>query len=127
MDANTYATVMTAERVLVGAAALIAPGPLLASFGVDLEFNTPAVRYTTRLMGVRNIALGVQLRRSTGDVQEVRQQAGMNAAVELVDLVSGLAVTARHSQFRRAGVAVCALSLAVATAFLGLRAAASGE
>lgn len=118
---------MTAERALVGAAALIAPGPLLASFGVDPELNTPAVRYTTRLMGVRNIALGVQLWRSTGDAQEVRTQAGLNAAVELVDLVNGIAVATRNSQLRRAGVGVCALSLAVATAFLGLRAAANHE
>jgi hypothetical protein len=124
VDSDSYTTVMTAERLLVGAFALIAPGPLLTTFGVAPEFNTAAVRYATRLFGVRNAALGVQLWLARGDRREVVRLAGLNAAVELVDLVDGLTVAAQSRELRRSGVAVSIVSVAAAAGFLGLRASA---
>lgn len=112
---------MTVERLLVGGAAMAAPGALLTGFGAPAELNTPAVRYTTRLFGVRNIAMGLQVWSARNDPAELRQLAGLNAAVELTDLVAGAAVTAGDARMRKPGIAVMVTSLAVASGFIGLR------
>jgi hypothetical protein len=122
---STYATIMTAERLLVGAAAMAAPGALLTGFGAPTELDTPAVRYTTRLFGVRNIAMGLQVWSARDDPARLRSLAGQNAVVELTDLVAGAAVTASDERMRTSGIAVMVTSLAVASGFLGLRALAS--
>jgi hypothetical protein len=122
---KTYATVMTAERVLLGAAAMAAPGALLSAFGAPPEYDTPAVRYTTRLFAVRNIALGVQVWTARRDPERLRELAAANAVVELTDLVAGAAVTASDERMRKPGIAVMLTSLAVASGFLGLRAKAA--
>lgn len=126
MDTTSiYTTVMTAERLLVGAAAILAPGPLLTSFGAPAELDTPALRYTARLFGIRNVAMGVQVWSARHDPIRLRALAGQNAAVELTDLVAGAAVTASDARMRTAGIAVMVTSVAVASGFLGLRAVVS--
>ncbi len=122
---SMYATVMTAERLLVGAAAMAAPGALLTGFGAPAELNTPAVRYTTRLFGVRNVAMGLQVWSARNDPARLQALAGQNAVVELTDLVAGAAVTASDERMRTSGIAVMVTSLAVASGFLGLRAVAA--
>ena len=85
------AVAMTVERVLVGAAAIAVPGPLLTTFGAPAELNNPALRYTTRLFGIRNVALGLQVWGARNDPARLRELAGQNAAVELTDMVAGSA------------------------------------
>ncbi len=118
------AVAMTVERVLVGAAAIAAPGPLLTTFGAPAELNNPALRYTTRLFGIRNVALGLQVWGARNDPDRLAQLAGQNAAVELTDMVAGSALLAGDSALRKPAVAVMATSISVAAGFLTLRALA---
>lgn len=118
------AAAMTVERVLVGAAAIAAPGPLLTTFGAPAEMNNPALRYTTRLFGIRNVALGLQVWGARNDPGRLQQLAGQNAAVELTDMVAGSALLTAGAQLRKPAIAVMATSISVATGFLTLRALA---
>ena len=59
MSTQRYAAIMLAERVGVGAAAGLAPGVLLKSFGISNEEDSPTLRYFARLFAVRNAVLGV--------------------------------------------------------------------
>ena len=120
-----FATAMVVERIAVGAAAIVAPGPLLTGFGAPADADTPALRYTTRLFGIRNVALGVQVWQARKDPTRLAALSGQNATVELTDLVAGAVVTSTDPQMRRPGVAVMATSLAVASGFLVLRRLAS--
>lgn len=122
---EAMATAMTIERVLVGAAAIAAPGPLLTTFGAPAEMNNPALRYTTRLFGIRNVALGLQVWKARHNPRRLQELAGQNAAVELTDMVAGSALTLRSPELRKPGIAVMVTSVSVASGFLGLRAAAS--
>lgn len=121
---EVYTTAMVAERLLVGAAAIVAPGPLLTGFGAPAEMDNPGLRYTTRLFGIRNVALGIQVWQARGNPTRLRDLAGQNAAVELTDLVAGSTLT-RSPELKRPALAVMATSFAVASGFLGLRAVAS--
>lgn len=114
------AAAMTVERILVGAAAIAAPGPLLTTFGAPAELNNPALRYTTRLFGIRNVALGLQVWGARNDPDRLRELAGQNAAVELTDMVAGSALLVGET-LRGPAVAVMATSISVATGFLVLR------
>ncbi len=118
------AVAMTVERVLVGAAAIAVPGPLLTTFGAPAELNNPALRYTTRLFGIRNVALGLQVWGARNDPARLRELAGQNAAVELTDMVAGSALMVGDTPLRGPGLAVMATSISVATGFLTLRALA---
>jgi hypothetical protein len=115
------AVAMTVERVLVGAAAIAAPGPLLTTFGAPAEMNNPALRYTTRLFGIRNVALGLQVWSARHDPARLQELAGQNAAVELTDMVAGSALLAGDTPLRGPAVAVMATSVSVAAGFLALR------
>jgi hypothetical protein len=121
MDTTTMAVAMTVERVLVGAAAIAAPGPLLTTFGAPAEMNNPALRYTTRLFGIRNVALGLQVWSARHDPARLQELAGQNAAVELTDMVAGSALLAGDTPLRGPAVAVMATSVSVAAGFLALR------
>jgi hypothetical protein len=120
-----YATAMVAERVIVGGAAIVAPGQLLTGFGAPADLDTPAVRYTTRLFGIRNVALGLQVWQARQDPARLRALATQNAAVELTDLVAGAALAKSAPQLRTPAIAVMVTSVAVASGFLGLRALAN--
>ena len=48
---HRYAGVMLAERVTIGIAAALAPGPLLTAFGIDPSEDSPTLRYFARLFG----------------------------------------------------------------------------
>ena len=119
--AEKFATAMVVERIVVGGAAIIAPGPMLKGFGAPADADTPALRYTTRLFGIRNVALGVQVWQARKDQTRLTTLADQNATVELTDLVVGAVVTSTDPEMRRPGVAVMVTSLAVASGFLVLR------
>ncbi len=123
-NSEKMATAMTIERVLVGAAAIAAPGPLLTTFGAPAEMNNPGLRYTTRLFGIRNVALGMQVWKARRNPARLQELAGQNAAVELTDLVAGSALALRP-ELRGPGFAVMATSVSVASGFLALRALAT--
>ncbi len=116
-----YTTALVAERVLVGGATIIAPHRLLTGFGAPADLDTPAVRYTARLFGIRNLALGVQVWQARHDPDRLRTLAGQNAAVELTDLVAGAALAKSAPELRIPAIAVTVISVAVASGFLGLR------
>lgn len=118
---ENYSAAMLAERAGVGAAVLAAPGSLLTTFGAPASMDNPAVRYTARLFGIRNVALGLQVWDARHDPERLRRLATMNAAIELTDAVAGAVIVARVPEMRRPGIAVVLTSLAVATGFLGLR------
>ncbi len=90
------------DRV-VGAAAIVAPGPLLTGFGAPADADTPALRYTTRLFGIRNVALGVQGWQARKDPTRLTTLSGQNATVELTDFVAGAVVTSTDPEMRRPG------------------------
>ena len=94
---------------------------MLTGFGAPADLDTPAVRYTARLFGIRNVALGVQVWQARHDPDRLRALAGQNATVELTDLVAGAALAKSAPELRTPAIAVMVISLAAASGFLGLR------
>ena len=83
--------------------------------------NNPALRYTRRLFGIRNVALGLQVWGARNDPDRLAQLAGQNAAVELTDMVAARRCwpATRPAQ---TGRGVMATSISVTAGFLTLRA-----
>ena len=119
-----YAGVMLAERVTIGAAAALTPGPLLAAFGVAADEDSPTLRYFARLFGIRNAVLGVLLWQARNDPRRLETVAAVNAATEILDAVAGSAPLVTRQGRDASAIAAVATSLAVSAGFLGLAAAA---
>ena len=119
-----YAGVMLAERVTIGAAAALTPGPLLAAFGVAADEDSPTLRYFARLFGIRNAVLGVLLWQSRNDPRRLETVAAVNAATEILDAVAGSVPLVTRQGRDASAIAAVATSLAVSAGFIGLAAAA---
>lgn len=119
-----YAGVMLAERVTIGAAATLAPGPLLAAFGIAADEDSPTLRYFARLFGIRNAVLGVLLWQARNDPKRLETVAAINAATEILDAVAGSVPLVTRQGRDASAIAAVATSFAVSAGFVGLAAAA---
>ena len=120
MSLTRYAGAMLIERVGVGAAAGIAPGPLLKAFGIDASEDSPTLRYFARLFAVRNAVLGVLVWEARHDPRRLERVAWINAATELVDAAAAAAPLATGRTKPQAATGAIGASLAVSAAFAGL-------
>ncbi|MFM9135939.1 MAG: DUF4267 domain-containing protein [bacterium] len=119
-----YAGIMLAERVTIGAAAALAPGPLLAAFGIADDEDSPTLRYFARLFGIRNAVLGVLLWQARNDPKRLGTLAAVNAATEILDAIAGSAPLVTRQGRDASAAAAVATSLAVSAGFAGLAIAA---
>jgi hypothetical protein len=104
-------------RAAVGAGSWLAPRLSGRLFGLDVEGN-PQAPYLGRLFGVRDVALAVGLRASSGPERARWLRIGI--ACDLADAAAGLLAARREELPRLATVLVTTTALAAA----GLGAAA---
>ena len=111
------------ERVATGGFVAIAPSRAIGSLTTP-GHDTETARYVARLVGIRQVVLGVMLWQARNDRARLRQVATLNALTEALDAAATLASAGQ----RRGGhpsAAPAVAALATSAAFLALRAAAS--
>lgn len=111
------------ERVAVGGLVALAPGRVIRAIA-PLESDTEAARYMARLLGIRQVVLGVMLWQSRHDRARLRRMATLNAATEALDAAVTL-VPMLQQRGGRTSAALVGASLSTSAVFLALRAAAS--
>jgi hypothetical protein len=117
------AKALAIERVATGALAALAPDRAvgtIATEGSDAE----TTRYLARLLGIRQVALGVMLWHSREDRAWLRRMATLNALTEALDAAATV-VAVMQRRDGRPKVAPAVAALATSAGFLALRAAAS--
>jgi hypothetical protein len=87
-------------------------------------YDTEAARYVTRLLGIRQVVLGVMLWQARNDRVWLRRVATLNALTEALDAAATLASVGKQRDGRPSSAPAVA-ALATSAAFLALRAAAS--
>ena len=85
-DKEKAATAIAAGRVVVGAAAYVAPNLSGRLFGLDPD-NNPQASYIGRLFGARDVALGAGVLRSPRKQKDAWVAAGM--ACDVADVGAG--------------------------------------
>jgi len=119
------AKALAIERVASGGLATIAPGRAIRAIATP-KSDTEATRYVARLLGIRQVVLGVMLWLSRGDRAWLRQVATLNALMEALDAAATLlALVQRRGGEGRPSAAVVGAALSASAAFLALRSAAS--
>jgi hypothetical protein len=86
--------------------------------------DTEAARYVARLLGIRQVMLGVMLWQSRDDRAWLRRMATLNALTEALDAAATVAAVTQRRDARPT-VAPAVAALATSAAFLALRAAAT--
>jgi hypothetical protein len=84
------AKALAIERVATGGLAAIAPDRALGAIAAPGS-DTEAARYVARLLGIRQVVLGVMLWRSSADRAWLQRMATLNALTEALDAVATLA------------------------------------
>jgi hypothetical protein len=114
---------LAVERVATGGLAAVAPARAIGAIATTGSDTEPA-RYLARLLGIRQVVLGVMLWYSRDDRAGLRRMATLNALTEALDAAATVAaVTQRRDG--RPKVAPAVAALATSAAFLALRAAAT--
>jgi hypothetical protein len=113
---------LVATRTMIGVSAWLAPRFSGRLFGLDPDAN-PQATYLGRLFGVRDVALAVGLRSSTGG--ERQQWLRVGVACDLADVAAGLLAGKAGQLPRRATVLVTASALMAAA--IGLAAMRGDE
>jgi hypothetical protein len=111
------------ERLATGGLAAIVPGRAIGAIATAGS-DTETARYLARLLGIRQVVLGVMLWHSRDDRAWLRRMATLNALTEALDAAATVAAVMQ----RRDGhpkVAPTVAALATSAAFLALRAAAT--
>ena len=111
------------ERVATGGLVVFAPGRAIRALTTP-GYDTEAARFVARLLGIRQVVLGVMLWQARNDRAWLQRVATLNALTEALDAAVTLASVAK----RRDGdpwAAPAVAALATSAAFLALRAAAS--
>jgi hypothetical protein len=111
------------ERVATGGFVTIAPGRAIGALTAP-GYDTKAARYVARLLGIRQVVLGVMLWQARNDRAWLRQVATLNALTEALDAAATLVSRGRR-RGGRPSAAPAVAALATSAAFLALRAAAS--
>jgi hypothetical protein len=119
------AKALAIERVATGSLAVIAPSRAIGAIATP-KSDTEAARYVARLLGIRQVVLGVMLWQSRDDRAWLRRMATLNALMEALDAVATLlALVQRRGGEGRPSAATVSAALSASAAFLALRAAAS--
>ena len=118
------AKALAIERVATGALAAIAPDRALEAIAAP-ESDTEAARYVARLLGIRQVVLGVMLWQSSADRAWLRRVATLNALTEALDAAATIVDMAQRRGGGRPSAAVVGAALSASAAFLALRAATS--
>ncbi len=92
-------------RVIIGAAAIVAPGQFSRLLGFPAAHDNATARVMGRLFGIRDIALGVQVWQAAENPTRLAELAGHNAMVDAGDaaILVGAMIT-------RKGIARAAMS-----------------
>lgn len=113
------------ERVATGGFVAIAPGRAIGALTTP-GYDTEAARYVARLLGIRQVVLGVMLWQSREDRAWLRRMATLNALTEALDAAATLlALVQRRGDGDRPSAAVVGVALSASAAFLALRSGAS--
>jgi hypothetical protein len=119
------AKALAIERVATGGLAAIAPARAIGAITTP-KSDTETARYVARLIGIRQLVLGVMLWQSRDDRAWLRRMATLNALMEALDAaVTLLALVQRRGGEGRPSAAVVGAALSASAAFLALRSAAS--
>ena len=90
------AKALAIERLATGALAAIAPDRAVGAMATEGS-DSEAARYLARLVGIRQVMLGVMLWQSRGDRAWLRRMARLNALTEALDAAATIvAVTQRR-------------------------------
>jgi hypothetical protein len=118
------AKALAIERVASGALAAMAPSRAIRAIATP-KSDTEAARYVARLLGIRQVVLGVMLLQARDDRVWLRRMATLNALMEALDAAVTLLALVQRRGGARPSAAVVGAALAASAAFLALRSAAS--
>src|SRR5215217_9609945 len=119
------AKALAVERVATGGLAAIVPDRAIGAIAASGP-DTEVTRYLARLLGIRQVVLGVMLWQSREDRTWLRRMATLNALMEALDAVATLvALVQRRGGGDRPSAVTVGAALSASAVFLALRAAAS--
>ncbi len=118
------AKALAIERVATGALAALAPDRAVGAIATEGS-DSEAARYLARLVGIRQVVLGVMLWQSRGDRAWLRRMATLNALTEMLDATATLVDVTQRRGGGRPSATIVGAALSAASAFLTLRVAAS--
>jgi hypothetical protein len=118
------AKALAIERVATGGLAAMAPARAIRTITTP-KSDTEAARYVARLLGIRQVVLGVMLWQSRHDRAWLRRMATLNALMEALDAAATLVALVQRRGEGRPSAATVGAALSASAAFLALRAAAS--
>jgi microsomal dipeptidase-like Zn-dependent dipeptidase len=118
------AKALAIERVATGGLAAIAPARAIRTITTP-KSDTEAARYVARLLGIRQVVLGVMLWQTRHDRAWLRRMATLNALMEALDAVATLEALVQRRGGDRPSAATVGAALSASAVFLALRAAAS--
>lgn len=117
--ARRAALFLGAGRVAFGAVMVAAPRSFLVATRNPNDQITDTARLLARMLGLRDVVLGIYLLRRIGDPDALRSAALLNAASDGGDFVS-LAASARWHGFFEAGASGAPIAGAASAAFVAL-------
>jgi len=109
------------ERLATGGLAAIMPGRAIGAIATTGS-DTETTRYLARLLGIRQVVLGVVLWHSGDNRAWLRRIATLNALTEALDAAATVVAVMQRREGRPT-VAPAVAALATSAAFLALRAA----
>jgi len=112
---------LVATRSAIGVSSWVAPGLAGRAFGLDVLGN-PQAPYLARLFGIRDLALGVGVQRTTGDARRLWLTLGV--ACDLADAAAGV-LSGRDGSLPKVSAALVT-GTAVVAAGLGVAALQQG-
>ena len=118
------AKALAIERVATGGLAAIMPGRAIGAI-MTPKSDTEATRYVARLLGTRQVVLGVMLWQSRHDRAWLRRMATLNALMEALDAAATLVALVQQRGGDRPSATTVGAALSASAAFLALRAPAS--
>jgi hypothetical protein len=118
------AKALAIERVATGGLAAMAPARAIRTITTP-KSDTEAARYVARLLGIRQVVLGVMLWQSRHDRAWLRRMATLNALMEALDAAATLVALVQRRGEGRPSAATVGAALSASAAFLALRAAES--
>lgn len=122
MSGDDYNRLLNGSRVLVGIAAVAAPGQVFRGAGLTSRRN-PQLPFVTRMFGVRDFVLGAGALGTSGE--ERRRWLQASVVADVVDLLAAVAGQ-RAGYLATRDAVMLALSAATGTA-LGIAALAAGD
>jgi len=118
------AKALAIERMVTGGLAAMVPGRAIGTITTPGS-DTEAARYVARLLGTRQVVLGVMLWQSREDRAWLRRMATLNALMEALDAVATLVALVQRRGEGRPSAATVGAALSASAAFAALRAAAA--